>query len=159
MKSKKLGCAIIGIIILLSVPALAFGGSGDYLVPVTIKKTDRAEIKGYLVLHGDEILRMGSGTSSRRGEERHRMVLWGSQRGGKDPSGLLEFQSIRFTEGGHEVFISYGHGKHTVATNNFFSSKGIQFTPGASNLDILPKFLDPGKILWIERTGRPQKIK
>ena len=46
MRSKKPGLAIIAMTILLSLPLLAFGGSGDYLVPVTIKKADRAEIKG-----------------------------------------------------------------------------------------------------------------
>ena len=143
MKSKKLGFAAIAIIILLSIPPLAFGKSGSYLVPVTIKKADRGEIKGYIVFHEEEIIRMASGASSRR---------W------QDPSKLLEFELMKFMEAGSEVYISYRFEKEPIVTVNFFSPKGIHFTTNALNPNILPKFLHPGKIRWINRTGRPVKI-
>ena len=143
MKSKKLGFATIAMIILLLVPPLALGGSEDYQVPVTIKKVDKTEIKGYIVFHKEEIIRMASGASSRRWQE---------------PSKLLEFEVMKFMEGGSEVYISYRFEKEPLVTVNFFSPKGIHFTTNSSNPDILPKFLHPGRIRWIKRTGRPVKI-
>jgi len=144
MKSKKLGFAIIAIIIMFCAVSLAFGGSGDYLVPVKIEKKDQTEIKGYIVFHEDEILRLGSGASLKRWE---------------DPSKLLEFELIKFIESGSEVCISYRYEKEPLVTTNFFSRKGIQFTTDRLNPDVLPQFLGPGKIRWIERTGIPREIR
>jgi len=158
MRSKKLGFAVIGIIILLSVSPLAFGKSESYLVPVTVKKADRSEIKGYIVFHEDEIKRMGLWVSPGRKKESRRRFLWASQSGRKDHSNPLEFHQIRFREGGNEVFISYRRGKEPIDGNNFFSPMGIQFTTSSSNPHVLPQYLHPGKIRWIERTGRPAKI-
>ena len=143
MKSKKLGFATIAMIILLLVPPLALGGSEDYQVPVTIKKVDKTEIKGYIVLHNKEILRLSAEASLKR---------W------KDPSKLLGFEVIKFMEGGSEVCIWYRHEKDPLVTGNFFSPKGIQFTTNRSNPDVLPQYLHPGKIRWIKRTGRPERI-
>ena len=158
MRSKKFGFAIIAIIILMAVPLVASGKSEGYLVPVTIKKADRSEIKGYIIFHEDEIKRMGLWVSpGRKKESRHR-VLWNSQMGRKDHSNLLEFHQIRFREGGTEVFISYQRGKEPIDGNNFFSPKGIHFTTSSSNPHVLPQYLHPGNIRWIERTGRPAKI-
>ena len=144
MKSKKSGFAAIAITILLSIPPLAFGESESYLVPVKIRKADRAEIKGYIVLHNEEILRLGAEASLKKWE---------------DPSKLLEFELIKFMEGGSEVYISYRYEKEPLVTTNFFSPKGIQFTTNASNPDVLSQFLAPGEIRWIKRTGRPEKIR
>lgn len=143
MKSKKSGFAAIAITILLSIPPLAFGESESYLVPVKIRKADRAEIKGYIVFHEEEILRMGSDASSRKLQ---------------DPSKLLEFELIKFMEGGSELYISYRYQKEPLVTGNFFLRKGIQFTTDRLNPDVLSQFLAPGEIRWIERTGRPRKI-
>jgi hypothetical protein len=143
MKWKKLAFAPAAIIALLCLVTLAFGKSGDYLVPVTIHKADKSEIKGYIVLHADEILRLGSEASLKRGE---------------DLSKLLEFELMKFMESGTEVFISYRFKKEPLVTLNFFSPKGIQFTTGTSNPDILPQYVHPGKIRWIKRTGRVQRI-
>jgi hypothetical protein len=143
MKSKKLGFAIIALTILLSLPLLAYGDSGDYLVPVKIKKADRSEIEGYIVLHNKEILRLGAQASLKKWE---------------DPSKLLEFELIKFMEGGGEVFISYQYEKEPIVTVNFFSAKGIHFTTNRLNPDVLPQYLHPGKIRWITRMGRPKEI-
>ena len=144
MKTKMLGFAAIAMIILLSVPPLALGGSEDYLVPVTIKKVDKTEIKGYMVLHHEEILRLGAEASLKKWE---------------DPSKLLGFELMKFMEGGSEVCIWYRHEKDPLVTGNFFSPKGIHFTTNALNPDVLPQYLHPGKIRWIKRTGRPEKIR
>jgi hypothetical protein len=144
MKSKMLGFAAIAMIVLLSVPSLTLGGSEDYLVPVTIKKVDKTEIKGYIILHHEEILRLGAEASLKKWE---------------DPSKLLAFESMKFMEGGSEVCIWYLHGKEPLVGANFFSAKGIHFTVRASNLDLLPHYLHPGNVRWIKRTGRPEKIR
>jgi hypothetical protein len=159
MKWKNLGFATMAMITALCIASLACGGSGDYLVPVTIKKVDKSEIKGYIVLHADEILRLSSWTSPGPRRESGRMVLWGSRKGEGDFSKLSAFERITFTEGGCEVFVSYGEGSHPIGANNFFSPKGIHFTTDASNPDVLPDFLHPGKIRWIKRTGRPREIR
>ncbi len=144
MKSKKFGLATIAIIILLAIPFLAFGEPEHYLVPVKIRKVDQIVIEGYIVLHEEEILRIGRQVSSRE------------QIGA---SKLLEFHRITFQEGGYAVFITYEHGEKPIAAESFFSRKGIQFTTNASNPDVLPQFLSQWEILWIERTGRPRKIR
>ena len=144
MKSKKLGFATAAIITLICMVTVAFGKSGDYLIPVTIKKADKAEMKGYLVLHGEEILRMGSGISSNKRQ---------------DPRKLVEFELMKFMEGGSEVYISYRFEKEPLLTVNFFSPKGIHFTTSSSNPHVLPHYFHPGKIRWIKRTGRPERIK
>ena len=51
------------------------------MVPVTIKKVDKTEIKGYIVLHNKEILRLGAEASLKKWE---------------DPSKLLNFESMKF---------------------------------------------------------------
>jgi len=144
MKSKMLGFAAIAMIILLSIPSLALGGSEDYLVPVTIKKVDKTEIKGYIVLHKEEILRLGAEASLKKWE---------------DPSKLLDFELMKFMEGGSEVCIWYRHKKEPLVGANFFSPKGIHFTTRAWNPDVLPLYLHPGKVGWIKRTGRPERIR
>lgn len=159
MKSKKLGFAVIAIIILLSVPPLAFGKSESYLVPVTIGKTDRTLMEGYIVFSPKEIQRLGSWVSGRGIKKSHRRGPWVTQGGRRAPSKLLEFHRITFKEGGHAVFITYRSKKTPVAAKNFFSRKGIQLTTDASNPDVLPQLLPRGKILWIERTGEPQKVR
>lgn len=158
MKSKKLGFAIMTIIILLSVSSLTFGKSEGYLVPVKIRMADRSLIEGYIVFHDDEINRMGLWVPGRKKERSHR-VLWDSRRERKDHSALLAFHQIRFREGGNEVFITYRPGREPIDGNNFFSPKGIQFTTDRSNPDVLPQFFAPGKIRWIERTGSPREIR
>jgi hypothetical protein len=160
MKSKKLGFAIIAIISVLCAASLAFGRSGEYLVPVIITKADGNPIRGYIIFHEDEINRMGFWVVSpgRQKESRGR-ILWDSQRGKKDHSKLLEFHQIRFREGGNEVFITYRRGIEPIDGNNFFSPKGIRFTTDRLNPDVLPQFLGPGKIRWIERTGIPREIR
>ena len=87
------------------------------------------------------------------------MASGASSKGRQDPSKLLEFELIKFMEGGSEVFISYQYEKEPLVTGNFFSSKGIHFTTNRSNPDVLPQYLHPGKIRWIKRTGKPQKIR
>jgi hypothetical protein len=144
MKSKKFGFATIAIIILLTIPFLAFGGSEDYLVPVKIRKADQTLMEGYIVLHEEEILRVCRGDSFREQIS---------------PSKLFEFHRITFQEGGYAVFITYQHGEKPIAAENFFSPKRIQFTTDASNPDVLPQFLSRWKILWIERAGRPKKMR
>jgi len=168
MKSKKLGFLFlaIAIIMVLSVPVLAIGGSKGYLVPVTIGKADRTRMDGYIVFAEKEIHRMaywgsaglreGSGTSATRKNQR---VVWAPQEGRKSPPNLLMFESIRFMEGGHELFITYGKGKKALDANNFFSGKKIRFTKDSSHADILPQLLAPGEVLWIKRTGEPMSIK
>jgi hypothetical protein len=143
MKSKKPGFAMIIIITVLCITPLAFGGPGDYLVPVTVKKADRSEIKGYIIFHEEEIIRMASEASSK---------------GRQDPSKLLAFEVMKFREAGSEVVITYRHEKESLVTVNFFSPRGIQFTTNRLNPDVLPHYLRPGKIRWITRTGRPVKI-
>lgn len=143
MKWTKLGFAAVSIFALLCIGTLAFGKSADYLVPVTIKKADKTEIRGYIVLHAEEILRMGSGTPSKK---------W------QDPRRLVEFELMKFMEGGSEVYVSYRFEKEPLCTVNFFSSKGIHFTTSSSNPHVLPHYLHPGKIRWIKRTGRPMSI-
>ncbi len=160
MKSKKFGFAVIAIVILLSLPPLAFGKSQSYLVPVTIRKTDRTLMKGYIVLSEEEIRRLGSwvsGSALKRGGRRERP--WSSQEVRRNAPGLLDFDRIRFMEGGYELSISYGHRKKPVDANNFFSRKRIRFTADASNPDVLPHTLSPGQVIWIKRTGRPVKIR
>ncbi len=144
MKSKKLGFAIIAIISVLCAASLAFGRSGEYLVPVIITKADGSEIKGYIVLHNKEILRLGAEASLKKWE---------------DPSKLLNFESMKFMEAGNEVVITYRYDKEPLVTVNFFSPKGIHFTTNASNPDVLPQYLYPGKIRWIKRTGSPREIR
>lgn len=158
MKSKKLGFAIIAIIIVFCAVHLAFGGSGDYLVPVKIEKMDQTEIEGYIIFNEDEINRMGLWVPGRKKERNHR-GLWDSRRARKDHSTLLAFHQIRFREGGNEVFITYQRGIGPIDGNNFFSPKGIRFTTDRLNPDVLPQFLAPGKIRWIERTGSPREIR
>ena len=144
MKWKKLAFATVTIIALLCIAPLAFGKSGDYLIPVTMKKADKTEIQGYIVLHADEILRMGSGISSRK---------W------QDPRRLVEFEFMKFMEGGSEVYVSYRFEKEPLVTVNFFSPKGMHFTTSSSNPHVLPQYFHPGKIRWIKRTGRPMSIR
>jgi hypothetical protein len=144
MKWKKLGFSAVATIALLCMVTLASGKSADYLVPVTINKADKTEIHGYIVLHADEILRLGSGASLKRWE---------------DPSKLLEFELMKFIESGSEVLISYRFKKEPLVTVNFFSPKGIRFTTSMSNPDVVPQYVHPGKIRWIKRTGRPMRIK
>jgi hypothetical protein len=160
MKSKKFMFVAIAITILLSVPVLAIGGSKGYLVPVTVKKADRSEIKGYIVLSPKEIQRLGSwvsGSASRRVDRR--MRLWPAQELRKNAPRLLSFDRIMFTEGGYELRISYGRGKKPVDVNNFFTENGIRFTTDASHPDILPGVLASGEVLWIRRTGDPREIR
>lgn len=144
MKWKKLGFSAVAIIALLCMVTLASGKSGDYLIPVTINKADKTEIQGYIVLHAEELLRMGSGISSRK---------W------QNPRKLVEFELMKFMEGGSEVYISYRFEKEPLVTVNFFSSKGIHFTTSSSNPHMLPRYLHPGRIRSIKRTGRPEKMK
>jgi len=160
MKSKKLGFIAIAIIILFSVSSLAFGKSESYLVPVKIRKTDRTLIEGYIVFSPGEIQRLGSwvsGSALKRVGRRERS--WSSQEVRRNAPGLLNFQRIMFSEGGYELLISYRAGKKPVDANNFFSRKGIRFTTDASHADVLPLILAPGQVIWIERTGKPQKIR
>lgn len=146
MKWKKLGFSAVAIIALLCMVTLASGKSGDYLIPVTvtINKADKTEVQGYIVLHAEELLRMGSGTSSRK---------W------QNPRKLVEFELMKFMEGGSEVYISYRFEKEPLVTVNFFSPKGIHFTTSSSNPHVLPRYLHPGRIRSIKRTGRPEKMK
>lgn len=160
MKSKTLGFAAIAIIILLSVSSLAFGKSESYLVPVKIGKADRTLIEGYIVLSPGEIQRLGSwvsGSALKRKGRRERP--WSSQEVRRNAPGLLDFDRIRFSEGGYELHITHGHGKKPVDANNFFSREGIRFTTDASHADVLPRILAPGQVIWIERTGKAQKIR
>jgi hypothetical protein len=159
MKSKKLGFIAIAITILLSISSLAFGGKENYLVPVKIRKTDRTLIEGYIVLSPKEIQRLGSwvsGSASRRVDRR--MRLWPSQEVRKKAPRLLSFDRIRFVEGGYDLDISYGRGKKPVYALNFFSKNRIKFTTDASHPDVLPQLLAPGEVIWIKRTGDPERI-
>ncbi len=160
MKSKKLGFAVIAIIIPLLVSPLAFGKSESYLVPVKIRKADRTLMEGYIVFSPGEIQRLGSWVSG-RGLKRvgRRGKPWTSQEVRKNAPGLLDFDRIMFMEGGYELSISYGHRKKPVDANNFFSRNRIRFTTDASNPDVLPHTLSPGQVIWIKRTGEPQKIR
>jgi hypothetical protein len=144
MKWKKFGFATVAIIALICMVTLAFGKSADYLIPVTVSKADKTEIQGYIVLHAGEILRLGLGASLKKWE---------------DPSKLLEFELMKFMEGGSEVFLSYRFKKEPLVTTNFFSPKGIHFTTSTLNPDVLPQYIHPGKIRWIKRTGRPKEIR
>jgi hypothetical protein len=160
MKSKKLGFAIMTIMILLSVSSLAFGKSESYLVPVKIKKADRSLIEGYIVFSPQEIQRLGSwvsGSALKRVGRRERP--WTSQEVRRKAPKLLQFELIRFLEGGSELYVTYRREKEPIDGNNFFSPKGIQFTTDRLNPDLLPQFLAPGKIRWIERTGSPREIR
>jgi hypothetical protein len=49
--------------------------------------------------------------------------------------------------------------KEPLVTVTFFSPKGIHFTTNSSNPSVLLQYLHPGKIRWIKRTGRPERIK
>jgi hypothetical protein len=160
MKSKKLGFAVLAIIILFSISSLAFGGKGNYLVPVKISKTDQTLMVGYIVLFPEEIQRLGSwvsGSTLKRKGGRERP--WSSQKVRRNAPRLLDFKSIRFMEGGFELDITYGNGKKPVFALNFFSEKGIRFTTDASHHDVLPQLLAPGDVIWIERTGKPKRIR
>ena len=160
MRSKKLGFAVIAIIILFSISSLAFGGKENYLVPVKISKTDRTLMEGYIIVSPSEIQRLGSWVSGsalkrvgRRGKP------WSSQQVRRNAPKLLGFERIMFTEGGYELYITYGQGKKPVDALNFFSRKGIRFTTDTSHHDVLPQLLAPGEVIWIKRTGKPQKIR
>jgi hypothetical protein len=144
MKWKKLGFSTAAIIALLCMVTLASGKGGDYLIPVTISKADKTEIQGYIVLHADELLRLGSRASLKRWE---------------NPSKLLEFELMKFMESGSEVYISYRFRKEPLVTVNFFSPKGIQFTTSRSNPDVLPQYIHPRQVRWIKRTGSPKEIR
>lgn len=166
MKSKKLCTAAIAVILLLSIPPLVFGGSEGCLVPVTIGKADKTRMEGYVLFSEKEMYRMASWGSAglRRGSRtsasrKHQRVIWESKKGRKGPPTLLMFTGMKFTEGGHEIFITYGHGKKTIGANNFFSGKRIRFTTRPSHADILPQLLAPGEIMWIKRTGKPEVIR
>jgi hypothetical protein len=160
MKSKKLGFAVLAIIILFSISSLAFGGKENYLVPVKISKTDRTLITGYIVLSPGEIQRLGSwvsGSTLKRVGRRERP--WSSQEVRRNAPRLLDFKWIRFREGGFELDITYRNGKKPVFALNFFSQKGIRFTTDASHADVLPQLLAPGEVIWIKRTGKPKRIR
>jgi hypothetical protein len=160
MKSKKLGFAVLAIIILFSISSVAFGGKENYLVPVKISKTDQTLITGYIVFSSKEIQRLGSwasGSSLKRIGRRERP--WSSQDVRRNAPRLLDFKSIRFTEGGYELFITYGKGRKPVFALNFFSEKRIRFTTDRSNPNVLPQLLAPGEVIWIKRTGKPKRIR
>ena len=160
MKSKKLGFAVIAIIILFSISSLAFGGKENYLVPVKISKTDRTLMEGYIIVSPSEIQRLGSWVSRRELKRVGRRERpWSSQQVRRNAPKLLEFRRIMFMEGGYELSISYGHRKKPVDAHNFFSRKGIRFTTDTSHHDVLPHTLSPGQVIWIKRTGKPQKIR
>jgi len=160
MKSKKLGFAIMTIIILLSVSSLAFGKSEGYLVPVKIRMADRSLIQGHIILSPGEIQRLGSwvaGSTLKRKGRRERP--WSSQEVRRNAPTLLGFDRIGFTEGGCELLITYRKEKKPVDALNFFSQKSIRFTTDASHHDVLPQLLAPADVIWIKRTGKPQEIR
>jgi hypothetical protein len=163
MRLKKITFAAIATIITLSVSTVAFSVPDRYLVPVEMKKADRTLIEGYIVLDGEEVYRMGAWISGRGLKKPRRRGEWLSQgkrsRNQSSIPPMLDFESIGFREGGHEVAITYGRGKEPVNASNFLSGNRIRFTTNPRNPTVLPEVFPAGQVLWIKRTGKARKIR
>ena len=162
MRSKKITFATIATIITLWVSTVAFSAADRYFVPIEMKKADRTLMNGYIFLDGEEVYRMGVWVSGRGLKKPQRRGEWLSQgRRNRNQSPIppvLDFESIGFREGGFEAVIIYGRGKEPVNANNFFSGNRIRFTTDPRNPRVLPEVFPAGKLLWIKRTGKAQRI-